>query len=231
MEGEYKRINYKPYPPDCSLFDPANIQMVNLKSTYHPFTIVTSGNVEVKPYYMPMDDHRNIDKTVFITWPRKSHFSANEDYTSAIAHVIKWGWHEKTEKTLTQIYLLGMTDEPTEQQRIDRLVNLARSWERAPQLIMQCDGYSYEGYEIKEKAYILSKTSGEKEVNITIKASFDRPLVNPFFIIKGMDKNKPFKLMINNKAVKDFRSGFEDDNLVIWIPLTAMKDTSIKLLF
>jgi hypothetical protein len=231
MDGEYKRINYKPYPPDCSLFDPANIQMVNLKSTYHPFTIVTSGNVEIKPYYMPMDDHRNIDKTVFITWPRKSFFSANEDYTSAIAHVIKWGWHEKTEKTITQIYLLGMTDEPTEQQRIDKLVNLARSWERAPQLIMESDGYSYDGYEIKEKAYILSKASSEKELNITIKASFDRPLVNPALIIKNMDKNKPSKLMINNKAVKDFRSGFEDDNLVIWIPLTAMKDTSIKLLF
>jgi hypothetical protein len=38
MDGKYKRINYKPYPPDCSLFEPANIQMVNLKSKYHPFT-------------------------------------------------------------------------------------------------------------------------------------------------------------------------------------------------
>jgi hypothetical protein len=122
MDGEYKRISYKTYPPDFSLFDPANIQMVNLKSNYHPFTIVKEGNVEIKPYYMPMDDHRNIDSTMFITWPRRGSFK-NGDYTSAISHVIKWGWHEKTEKTLTQIYLIGMIDDPTEQQRVDKLVN------------------------------------------------------------------------------------------------------------
>ena len=114
--------------------DPANIQMVNLKSDYHPFTIVKEGNVEIKPYYMPMDDHRNIDSTMFITWPRRGTFK-NGDYTSALSHVIKWGWHEKTEKTLTQIYLIGMIDDPTEQKRVDRLVNLAKNWQYAPELV------------------------------------------------------------------------------------------------
>jgi len=231
MDGEYKRINYKPYPPDCSLFEPANIQMVNLKSKYHPFTIVTSGNVEVKPYYMPMDDHRNIDKTVFITWPRKTIFGPDEQWSSALSHVIKWRWHEKTEKTLTQVYLVGMTDEPTEQQRVDKLVNLAGSWEAAPQLIMQCDGYSYDGYEIKEKAYKLTRTSGKGDLQLLFKAGLERPLINPVFVISGLDKDRPFELMINDTKFNNYRSGFEDDNLVIWIPLTAMKDTSIKLVF
>ncbi|MHC4214562.1 MAG: hypothetical protein ACYSWP_14460 [Planctomycetota bacterium] len=230
MDGKSKRINYKPYPPDCSLYDPANIQMVNLKSNYHPFTIVTEGNVEIKPYYMPMDDHRNIDKTVFITWPRKGYFP-NGDYTSALSHVIKWGWHEKTEKTITQIYLLGMTDEATEQQRVDKLVNLARSWEDAPQLFLKSDGYRYDGYEIKEKAYILTNTSGQEDLHLSIMASPERPLVNPAFVIKGMDKNKPFKLMINNSKFNNYRVGYEDDNMVFWIRLTAKKETSIKLLF
>jgi hypothetical protein len=231
MDGEYKRINYKPYPPDCSLFDPANIQMVNLKSKYHPFTIVTSGNVEIKPYYMPMDDHRNIDKTVFITWPRKGYFSPNEDYTSALAHVIKWGWHEKTGKTITQIYLLGMTDEPTEKKRIDKLVRLARSWEKAPELILKGDEYQYDGYEIKEKAYILTNTSGQKDLHLSIKACPEKPLVNPVFVIKGMDKNKSFKLMINDTKSSNYRAGYEDDNMVIWIPLTSIKTTTFQLIY
>lgn len=231
MDGQYKRISYKPYPPDRSLFDPANIQMVNLKSKYHPFTIVTENNVEIKPYYMPMDDHRNIDKTVFITWPRLGHFPDDERYTSALSHVIKWRWHEKTEKTLTQIYLLGMTDEPTEQQRVDKLVRLARSWQNAPELILKGDGYHYDGYEIKEKAYILTNTSRQKDLHLSIKASHERPLLNPVFVIKGMDKNKPFKLMINDTKLSNYRVGYEDDNMVIWIPLTSMKDTSFKLLF
>ena len=230
MDGKYKRISYKPYPPDCSLFEPANIQMVNLKSKYHPFTIVTEGNVEIKPYYMPMDDHRNIDKTVFITWPRLGHFE-DGDYTSALSHVIKWGWHEKTENTLVQIYLLGMTDEPTEQQRVDKLVRLARSWQNAPELILKNNGYHYDGYEIKEKAYILTNTYGQKDLHLSIMAGPKRPLVNPVFVIKRMDKNKPFKLMINDSKISNYRAGYEDDNMVIWIRLTSMKDTSFKLLF
>jgi len=230
MDGDYKRINYKPYPPDCSLFESANIQMVNLKSDYHPFTIVKEGNVEIKPYYMPMDDHRNIDSTMFITWPRRGSFK-NGDYTSAISHVIKWGWHEKTEKTLTQIYLIGMIDDHTEQQRVDKLVNLAKNWQNAPELILESDGYIYEGYEIKEKAYILSNTLDNYDLQLSIKASHERPLINPAFVIKGMDKNKSFRLMLNDKELKKYQSGFEDDNLVIWIPLTAMKETSLKLKF
>jgi hypothetical protein len=145
--------------------------------------------------------------------------------------VIKWGWHEKTENTLVQVYLLGMTDEPTEQQRVDKLVKLARSWQNAPELILKGDGCHYDGYEIKEKAYILTKTSRQKDLHLLFKASHDRPLVNPAFVIKGLDKNSSLKMKLNDKEFKNFSSGFEDDNLVIWIPLKAMKDTSIKLLF
>ncbi|MHC4325377.1 MAG: hypothetical protein ACYSUX_14025, partial [Planctomycetota bacterium] len=230
MDGQSKRISYKPYPHDISLFDPANIQMVNLKSKYHPFTIVTEGDVEIKPYYMPMDDHRNIDKTVFITWPRLGYFE-DGDYTSALSHVIKWRWHEKTENTLVQVYLLGMTDEHTEQGRVDKLVKLARSWQYAPELILKGDGYHYDGYEIKEKAYILTNTSKQNDLHLSIKASPERPLVNPAFVIKGMDKNKSFRLKIYDKNVINYRAGFEQDNMVIWIPLTSIKDTPFKLLF
>jgi hypothetical protein len=230
MDGQSKRISYKPYPHDISLFDHANIQMVNLKSKYHPFTIVTEGNVEIKPYYMPMGDHENIDKTVFITWPRRGYFE-NGNYTSALSHVIKWGWHEKTENTLVQIYLLGMTDEPTEQQRVDKLVKLARSWQNAPELIVEGDGYRYDGYEIKEKAYLLTNRSGQNDLHLSIEASPEEPLFNPAFVIKGMDKNRPFKLMVNDSESSHYRAGYEDDNMVIWIPLRSMKNTSFKLLF
>ena len=230
MDGKSKRISYKPYPHDISLFDSANIQMVNLKNKYHPFTIVTEGDVEIKPYYMPMDDHRNIDKTVFITWPRLGHFP-DGDYTSALSHVIKWRWHEKTENTLVQVYLLGMIDEPTEQQRVDKLVRLARSWQHAPELILKSAGYRYDGYGIKEKAYILTNTSRQENLHLSIIASPEKPLVNPVFVIKGIDKNKSFRLKINDEYVTNYRVGYEQDNIVVWIPLTSMKDTFFKLLF
>ena len=231
MDGQYKRISYKPYPHDISLFDPANIQMVNLKSKYHPFTIVTEGNVEIKPYYMPMDDHRNIDKTVFITWPRRGYFE-DGNYTSALSHVIKWGWHEKTENTLVQVYLLGMTNEPTEQQRVDKLVSLARSWQNAPELTLKSDGYHYDGYEIKEKAYILTNTSEQKDLNLSIKAGPERPFLNPVFVIKDWGKSDVV-VKVDDESLKqgeDFRVGYEGtntDNLILW--LKTESDKTIKL--
>jgi hypothetical protein len=96
---------------------------------------------------------------------------------------------------------------------------------------MQSDGYSYDGYEIKEKAYILTNTSKQKDLNISIMASPERPLINPFFIIKGMDKNKPFKLMINDSQVKNYRVGNENGNMVLWIPLTSFKTTTFELIY
>jgi hypothetical protein len=230
MDGQYKRINYKPYPPDSSLFDPANIQMVNLKNKYHPFTIVTEGHVEIKPYYGPMEDHENIDKTVFITWPRLGRFE-DGDYTSALSHVIKWDWHEKTENTLVQVYLLGMTDEPTEQQRVDKLVKLARSWQHAPELTLNGDGYRYDGYAIEEKAYVVTDTSGYKDLHLSIRATPGKPLVNPVFLIKGAGRDKPFTLVINDSKVSDHRAGYEGDNIVIWIPFTSMEATDVELIY
>jgi len=55
--------------------------------------------------------------------------------------------------------------------------------------------------------------------------------MNLAFVIKRMDKNKSFRLMINDKELKNYRAGYEDDNLVIWIPITAMKEISAKLIF
>jgi hypothetical protein len=37
--------------------------------------------------------------------------------------------------------------------------------------------------------------------------------------------------MINDSKVKNYRVGNENENMILWIPLTAMKDTSFKLLF
>ena len=116
-------------------------------------------------------------------------------------------------------------------QACDKLVKLARSWQNAPELILKGDGYHYDGYEIKEKAYILTNTSGQKDLHLSIKASPEKPLFNPVFVIKGMDKNKPFKLMMNDTKLSNYRAGYEDDNMVIWIPLTSFKTTTFKLIY
>ena len=44
------------------------------------------------------------------------------------------------------------------------------------------------GYEIIEKSYLLTNISGQQELELTIKTSDERPLVNPVFVIRGIDK-------------------------------------------
>jgi len=237
MDGQYKRISYKPYPPDKDLFDPANIQMVNLKSKYHPFTIVPENNVEIKPYYGPMEDHENIDKTIFITWPRRAHFEGR--YTVGLSHVIKWDWHEKTDNTLAKVYLLGMTDKPTEQQRVDKLIKLARNWQYAPKLVLKGHGYVSEGYDVTQRAYVLNcKSAGEPSaLEFKLQASKESPVVNPCFVVKGWG-DAGVKLKIDGHPIcsgKNFRFGYEREraggpDLVVWIDLDSTKAVKMSLL-
>ena len=106
--GAAKTVNFSQYPANKSLFPGANIQIVNLRhGGCHPFTIVPAGNVEICPYYGPPIDHEHVNVTKFVTWPRTSHFE--DQYTSALTHIINWQWFEKTTNRLVQVYLCGLS--------------------------------------------------------------------------------------------------------------------------
>jgi hypothetical protein len=177
-----------------------------------------------------MDDHRHIDSTVFITWPRRGYFE-NGDYTTALSHVIKWGWHEKTDNTIMQIYLVGMISDEDEKVRVSELVRLAKNWQYAPDLILKSDGFIYNGYEIKEKAYILTACTAQSELEFSINGSEKRPLINPVFVIKNNGRKDLIRLIVNDKEIKDYRSGFEGDDLVIWMPLNTTEHISVSAFF
>lgn len=127
-------------------------------------------------------------------------------------------------------YPHNMYIEATEPQRVDKLVKLARNWQYAPELTLEGDGYHYDDYQIKEKAYILRRGSGGKDLRLSIKAGPERPLVNPAFVIKGI-KYEPSKLMINDSEFSNYRAGFEGNDLVVWVPFTSMKNTLVELIF
>ena len=53
MDGKARTISWKTYPKNADLFSGANIQVVNLKGRYRPFTIVPPADCEIRPYYGP----------------------------------------------------------------------------------------------------------------------------------------------------------------------------------
>lgn len=78
----------------------------------------------------------------------------------------------------------------------------------------------------------MTRTSlDHKDINFSIKASPEKPLFNPVFVIKQMDANKSFKLIINDSQVKNYRVGNEDENMILWIPLTSDKTTTFELIY
>jgi hypothetical protein len=206
MNGESKTISWDPYPDNYGEFMTANIQVVNFKSRFKPFTIVPPEGVILQP----------LD-------PGARKLPLPDVFFYALGHIINWKHYEQTDNTLTQIYLAGMTDT---KDLTAELVPLARSWLQAPELLLASQDYESLGYEKTQRAYVVNYNQ-EKEtpgkLNFELKASKNSPLVNPAFVIKGWGKSH-ISLKIDGKEItrdKNFRFGYEWSetgfNLILWI--------------
>ena len=218
--GASKTIHFKPYPDDFGDFRDASIMVVNLKSRFKPFTIALPYGVRIQPY-MPEDDLPHI----FQTWGNPP----EEGYATAFGHILNFWHYRRTENTLEQIYLSGMTDtkDPAKE-----LVPLAWSWIAPPKLRME---------DAAQKAYVLSCKDGKpSELEFELEADDDfydigQSIINPAIIVKGWGR-APVALEINDRPIKqgtDFRVGYENTkdgtNLVLWLKLKSTKSIRVRL--
>jgi hypothetical protein len=232
-EGESATISYKPYPEDFGDFRDANILLVNLKAEYKPFTIGMPYGVRVQPYW-PEDDLPH----VFQTWGNPP----DRGYASAFGHFVNYWHYRRTDNTLEQIYLQGMTNA---EEPVRELVFLAWSWIAPPRLWMEGVEMSYTvtTYDPAQRAYIISvKGEGQTGLEFTLEedediGEFGAPMriVNPAFIIKGWERSD-VEIMVDGKTMqrgKDFRAGYEDTehgtNLIIWLKLRSSKPIRVTL--
>ena len=233
MTGESKDINFSPYPElSKNMYPGANIQIVNLKNGYYPFTIVAEGDTEIRPYDGPAIDRANLSSTTVVTWPRQARFT--NGFTSALSHVINWKWHERTSNTVTTLYLLGVTDESSKSNRINQVVTLTRAWQYSPTLTVTGDDYQSLGFDMKQKAYMLSKKSGARaNLSFSVAASPANPLFNPAFVVQGIDKSDAalLSVRVNGALVPDARIGVEESGLVVWVPVKSEEATTFEFRF
>ena len=126
----------------------------------------------------------------------------------------------------------GLTDKPAVE-----LVPLAKSWLQAPQLKLLAPGFSSEGYEQAERAYILTcNTPGRPfSLGLELSASEDSPVVNPAFIIKKWGQGGGM-LHIDGQRIRrgrDFRLGhrhrLEGSDLIVWVKKESTKPIKISL--
>ncbi len=226
MNGESKTYSWEHGYPVFDLED-ANIQLINLKSTYKPFIVFREKgsfrvfNGEVRPEYshFPWWNH----------WP-VTQIKSDGRYASYPDHAahssLSWG------NPAGEAAIYGMTDQPE-----NILVDLARSWNSPPEMHIEFSDYESKGYDYKQRAFILNTLNQGTTLNLTFDASEKSPLLNPVFVINNWD-GSDIKLMINNKEIprgKDFRYGIEYDvegnnSLIAWINIRATSKMNISLI-
>jgi len=111
---------------------------------------------------------------------------------------------------------------------------LNRSLNFAP-AVTDTNGCVSLGYEQRERAFKFVKTAGP--LGFTLRASKERPLENPAFVIANWGSpDSSVSLKINGQAKTrgvDYRAGIEVDTngtyaLVLWLPLSATKPVSFE---
>ena len=224
LKGESRSYSWEHGYPKFDLAEPL-IQMTNLKAKYRPFLIFRPGsrmrvfNVEVRPEYshFPWWNH----------WPVAQVPSDGRHAQAAdrAAHSsLVWGGPKGGAA------LYGLTNKAAVS-----LLPLAKSWISPPPLKAIGGDITSEGYDYKERAYILSCNAGCKDLVFELAGSDKSPVVNPAFVIKDWGEADA-NLKVNGKKIKrgkNFRFGhrhrLEGSDLIVWVRKESMKPIRISV--
>lgn len=212
-------------------FRDANIMLINLKSEYKPFTIGMPYGVYVKPYAIGGNYPH-----VFMTWD----YSEERGHKTPIGHMVNYWHYRRSDNTLEQVYLHGMTNSSD---AVHELADLAWSWIEEPALLMEgvAPDYNQFLYDPAQKAYIVPRRGrGPTVLEFELEADPDfygvaQTIVNPTFVVKDWDE-PGVELKVNGKHLeqgKNFRVGYEDTStgkdLVIWLQMKTNEATQFLI--
>lgn len=197
-DGKYKEYDWQNSPPK-NIEEPknSNIQLINYKGDYDPFTIgtiFTKTNVyggELTPY------------AVFCTWnhwpiaqmPSDGRYASYPDRTShsSFTHVSLPTFKEATgdKPFYEKLMLEGMWNKKSTD-----LIPLSKSWTHARGLtnLKNAEG----SYDISQRAYVL-KVSGNP-VSFTVNANDESPIHNLCFVLKGWGSKDEAKVSISGNV-------------------------------
>jgi len=238
-----------PWPPDKKEVPGANIQIVNYKSQFKPFLILTNKNPriwfarirkrqpgkELRGMSMPLSssfwwwNHWPVaqlpnDGRVAEAPDRPSHsYTSTQDSDP----------YEATNNSITKIMLCGLTEKT-----VIQLLPLAKSWLAPAELKLKTGAFQSQGYDPTQRAYVLTrkKTGKPAVIEFELLASDESPVVNPAFVINNWG-SADAKLEIDGKKMKRgkyFRFGhqhtLESTDLIVWVKKDLMRPVKISLI-
>ncbi len=230
MNGEVGKWSWEIHgKPKTEIPKESNIVLMNLKSVLKPFIISELGcNLDAYEGSQGGSHFRWRDHWPTTTEPTPGrNASGKQAAHGSFFHLTNIPIYQREKNSITKVMLHGMTDK-----KIEDLVPIAKSWINSP-VLSDNKGFTSNGYDIAQRAYIL--TANELNLNFKINASEKSPLINPCFVIKNWDENKP-SLIINDLPQiegKDYRIGIErtleGNYLIIWTNLNSHDLTKISL--
>lgn len=245
MKGETVTYSWKPKPamsftrpngPQSVTGPPdANIQMVNLKSAWKPFQIVSPVNVK---WHIYSDEKTYFTFECWNHWPVAQIPSSGRPCVavdrashSSLSNII-WAPYQTSENTQSKVLLNGLTTKS-----LGELLPLAKSWVSPPEIAVTGEGFSSKGYDAAERAFVLIHDGSAKlaALDLTIQASEGSPAVNPAIVIKNWGDGEA-RMTLDGKpmtAGKDLRFGcvrrLEGTDLVVWIQIQSTKPLRVRL--
>lgn len=240
MDGRSATFGWK-FDTDAIQHEPsidgANIQVTYLRSGWNPFLILDDRD--------GLNDHGNNGPEIYryaghwseySAFPWRNHWPVAQDYVigryAAVADAPSHTYtatqysapYYKDDRKMTKLMLCGCTDKDA-----DRLLPLAKSWLRAPELT--CGGSTVE-YDLAQRAYIMNAPGGP--VNMELAASKEHPASGMCLLIKGWKGSEPAVLIDGRKAGRnDVRIGhnvtYEGETLVLWLYLHSEKKIKISV--
>ena len=235
-KGEFHTYSWeKTTPPNLpTLPKNPNMQLVNMKSKYKPFSIlrpqdnpsidIYSGEIRRNVCVFPWWNHWPVAQKP--TDGRYAMFADRPSHSS-LSHWF-WNAYSESDRSMVKLMLTGMTDK-----KADELLPLARSWYHAPEISVKENLKAT--YDQAQRAYVISLENKVKEIEFKIDASDVSPLVNPAFIVSGWGHQKP-ELELNGEKMmqgKSCRFGYieklDRTDLIIWIKFESIKAAQFKI--
>ncbi|MHC4465892.1 MAG: hypothetical protein ACYSYW_04990 [Planctomycetota bacterium] len=234
-KGQSKTISFVPYPKDFGDFRDAHIMIINLKSQYKPFVIASPFGTRAQPYVV---DWKINPEKVFVAWGMEDHSEPPEEFfITELGHIINYSHYRRTENTLEQVYLQGMTNA---EDTVGNVVPLAWSWIAPPRLEIEDREPNYDLiYNAAQRAYIVPRQgTGPVAIDFELdKYSYEAPLhiVNPAFVIRDWGESDVI-VKVDGKSFecgKDFHAGYEKTptgtDLILWLKMKSTEEISIVI--
>lgn len=231
-DGQSKTVSYRPYPTGYGQFRDANIMLINVKSEYKPFTIGLPYGSRVSPYMAEVDP-----EDIFKFW------SESGGYTCALGHLVNYLHYRRTEKTLEQVYLSGVTNASDP---VPDVVALAWSWIAHPHLRMaDLEEWRYDiTYDKAQRAWIIPRhKAGATTIKFSLEEDRDMTefgaamwIVNPAFVVPNWGHSQ-VSLRLNGRMLKrgqDYRVGYErgdaGNDLVVWVKMKSQENVHFSIM-